>query len=246
MKPEGKPIKEGKAKILYAKDDKTLLMKFKDTLTALDGLKRDQMPSKGKYNSVMSARLLQELARNGVPTHFVSLPEPGLMEVRRVEIIPVEVVCRNITMGSIVKRLPLKQGVKLKTPVIEFYLKNDALHDPWINEDHIALLNLATEKEMKEIKRLTLKANSVLSKFLSGRGLLVADFKLEFGRLDGGLVVADEITCDSMRILDSEAFSQGKLVEYDKQVFRDGGGPDAIKRAYDEAFRRIVGREPDF
>ncbi len=246
MEFPGKPLKEGKAKILYAKDDRTLLMKFKDDLTALDGLKHDHMASKGLYNSVVSAHLLRVLEERGVPTHFISLPEPGVMEVKRVDIVPVEVVCRNVATGSMVKRLPVKPGLVLKTPVMEFYLKNDALHDPWINEDHIFLLNLATEGELKRIRALALKANAALAEFMSSRGLILADLKLEFGRIDADLVVADEITCDSMRIFDADAFSRGRMVEYDKQIFRDGGSPDEVKRAYDEAYRRIVGGRPPF
>ncbi len=246
MELPDKIMKEGKAKIIYEKDDKTLWMRFKDDLTALDGLKRDRMPSKGKYNSVITAHLLTMIADAGIPTHFVSLVEPGLMEVRRVEIIPVEAVLRNIATGSIVKRLPLKAGARLKNPVIEFYLKDDALHDPWINDDHIAILGLATPEELDKIRSLTLEVNGILTEYFSSRGLVLADFKLEFGRLDGGLVLADEITPDTMRIFDAEAFSEDRLVEYDKQIFRDGGGPDEIRGAYNEAFRRIVGEEPSF
>lgn len=246
MQLPDKVIKEGKAKILYEKDDRTILMKFKDDLTALDGLKHDQMPSKGKYNSVMTAHLLKELTKAGIPTHFVSLIEPGLMEVKRVDIIPIEAVLRNVATGSIVKRLPLEPGKSLKIPIIEFYLKDDALHDPWLNDDHVALLELATPDEVEEIRNLTRKVNAFLSDYFASRGLVLADFKLEFGRLDGQLILADEITCDTMRIFDAEAFSQGKLVEYDKQIFRDGGTPEEIRNAYNEAFRRIVGEEPSF
>jgi phosphoribosylaminoimidazole-succinocarboxamide synthase len=246
MKLPDVPIAEGKAKTLYAKDDETLLMKFRDDLTALDGLKHDQMRSKGKYNSVISARLLEEIARSGVPTHFISLIEPGLMEVKRVRIIPVEVVLRNVAAGSIVKRLKLEQGNRLDTPVIEFYLKEDELHDPWLNDDHVALLGLATAEELAKMRELTLKVNSILLKFFGDRGLVLADFKLEFGRLGDGLVLADEITCDSMRIFDAPAFAEGQLVEYDKQIFRDGGTQEEVERAYGEAYRRIVGEEPPF
>ena len=239
-------FKEGKAKVIYQKEGGTLLMKFKDDLTALDGLKHDQMPSKGKYNSVMTAHLLKLVQDAGVPTHFISLHEPGLMEVQQVEIIPVEAVLRNVATGSMVKRLPLKSGTKLETPVIEFYLKDDALHDPWINDDHIQTLGLAAPEELEEIRVLTRKVNAILVDYFTSRGLVLADFKLEFGRFNGRLILADEITPDTMRIFDADAFAKGELVEYDKQIFRDGGSPDDIRAAYDEAFRRIVGEEPSF
>jgi phosphoribosylaminoimidazole-succinocarboxamide synthase len=239
-------FKEGKAKIIYEKSADTLLMKFKDDLTALDGLKHDQMPSKGKYNSVITAHLLEVVAGAGIPTHFVSLPEPGLMEVRKVEIIPVECVLRNVATGSIVRRLPIEAGSKLPKPVTEFYLKDDALHDPWINDDHIAMLGLATPEELAEMRSLTLKVNSVLEPYFASRGLVLADFKLEFGRLGEKIILADEITPDTMRVFDAEEFAKGNLVEYDKQIFRDGGTPDEIRAAYYEAFKRIVGEEPSF
>jgi phosphoribosylaminoimidazole-succinocarboxamide synthase len=246
MKLPDKVMKEGKAKVIYEKEDGNLLMKFKDDLTALDGLKHDQMPSKGKYNSVMTAHLLKLVADAGIPTHLVSLLEPGLMEVKKVEIIPVEAVLRNVATGSMVRRLPLEAGSRLPSPVIEFYLKDDALHDPWINDDHVRILGLATAEELKRIRELTLKVNDVLLDYFASKGLVLADFKLEFGRLGGDLVLADEITPDTMRIFDAKEFEKGRLVEYDKQIFRDGGSPEDIKAAYDEAFRRIVGEEPPF
>jgi len=246
LKLPDKLLREGKAKVLYEKEDGSVLMKFKDDLTALDGLKHDQMPSKGKYNSVISATLLKLLSQEGVPTHFISLLEPGLMHVKKVEIIPIEVVLRNVATGSMVKRLPVERGRRLSPPVMEFYLKNDALHDPWINDDHVVLLGLATREELATIRDLTQKANRVLSDFFASRGLVLADFKLEFGRAGEELLVADEITCDSMRIFDADAFSKGELVEYDKQVFRDGGTAEDVRKAYDEAYVRIVGEEPSF
>lgn len=239
-------FKEGKAKVIYMMDGGNLLMKFKDDLTALDGLKHDQMPSKGKYNSVITAHLLKLVQEAGVQTHLIELHEPGLIEVMNVEIIPVEAVLRNVATGSIVRRLPLEAGSKLESPIIEFYLKNDALHDPWINDDHIQMLGLATREELQEIRDLTKKVNSILKEYFAKRGLVLADFKLEFGRSDGKLILADEITPDTMRIFDAEAFERGELVEYDKQIFRDGGSPDEIRAAYNEAFRRIVGEEPSF
>ncbi len=239
-----KVMKEGKAKIIYEKEDGNLLMKFKDDLTALDGLKHDQMPSKGKYNSVMTAHLLKLVAEAGIPNHFIALLEPGLMEVKKVEIIPVEAVLRNVATGSIVRRLPLEAGSKLPFPIIEFYLKDDALHDPWINDDHVRILGLATAEELQRIRELTLKVNDVLLGYFASKGLVLADFKLEFGRLGGDLILADEITPDTMRIFDAREFEKGELVEYDKQIFRDGGSPEDVKAAYDEAFRRIVGEEP--
>jgi phosphoribosylaminoimidazole-succinocarboxamide synthase len=241
-----KKIKEGKAKILYEEDDNKIVMKFKDDLTALDGKKHDTMATKGKYNSVISATLLKEVDANGVPTHFIGLREPGVMEVKKVEIIPVEVVLRNIATGSMARRLPLEPGTELEEPVTEFYLKDDELHDPWLNDDHVMMLELATREEMDVMRELAGKVNVILSKFFKERGLILADFKLEFGRSDDELILADEITPDTMRLFDAQAFSEGRLVEYDKQVFRDGGTPADVKRAYDEAYEKIVGTEPDF
>jgi len=246
MEKLGTPIKEGKAKILFRTDEGTILMRFKDDLTALDGLKHDQMAAKGKYNSVISARLLEQLESEGIATHLIRLVEPGLMEVRQVEMIPIEVVYRNVAMGSIVRRLGLTPGTRFTDPVVEYYLKSDELHDPWINEDHIILLGLASREELARIRDLTIKVNDALSRFLDGRGLVLADFKVEFGRLDGELLVADEITCDSMRLLDKDAFSQGSIVEYDKQIFRDGGSKEEVANAYRNAYKRIVGEDPPF
>lgn len=246
MEDKNTQLKEGKAKILYETDSGEILMKFKDDLTALDGKKHDLMATKGKYNSVITATLMKEVDDNGVPTHFISLLEPGLMKVKKLDIIPVEVVLRNIATGSMARRLPLENGEQLEDPVIEFYLKDDELHDPWLNDDHIVLMDLATRDELQRMRELTLKVNAILSDFFQDRDLVLADFKLEFGRENGDLFLGDEITCDTMRLFDSQEFSKGNLVEYDKQVFRDGGSPEDVKRAYDEAYERIVGEKPSF
>ena len=226
-------IYEGKAKILYTtKRPHLLIQYFKDDATAFDAAKRGTILEKGIYNNKISERLFRLLKENGIPTHFVKLLNDREMAVRKVEIVPVEVTVRNIVAGGMSKLLALEEGIKLERPVLEYHYKNDALHDPLINDDHIIALKIATEKEIKKIKKLSLKINDVLKEFFAKVNITLVDFKLEFGRFKGKILLADEISPDTCRFWDS---TTGEKLDKDR-FRRDLGN---VEGAYQEIYKRV-------
>ncbi|MBI4246659.1 MAG: phosphoribosylaminoimidazolesuccinocarboxamide synthase [Candidatus Rokubacteria bacterium] len=225
---------EGKAKIVYATSRPGLIIQyFKDDATAFNALKRGTIVGKGVVNNRMSATLFQRLGRAGVPTHYVATLSDREMLCRRLSIIRIETIVRNVVAGSLAKRTGLVEGTPVKAPIVELYYKSDPLGDPMINEDHVRMLKLATPAELGWIRRMALRVNGVLRPHLGRRGLLLVDFKLEFGRAGGKLYLGDEISPDTCRLWDAK--TRAKL---DKDRFRqDLGG---VEDAYQEVYRRVV------
>jgi len=209
---------EGKAKVIYQTDDPDkLIAYFKDSATAFDALKKATIEGKGVLNNKIASFFFELLNREGIPTHFIKQISDREMLVYRVEIIPVEVVVRNIAAGSIVKRLGIEEKTEFKPPLIEFYLKNDELHDPIICKEHVLVMKLASEDEIEKMRELALKVNEILGQFLKEHGILLVDFKLEFGRRpDGSIVVADEISPDTCRLWDKKT---GEKLDKDRFRF---------------------------
>ena len=227
---------EGKAKKVFATDDPNLvIVSYKDDATALDGLKKGTIAGKGAINNRMSNYIMKLLAKNGVPTHFVEELNDRETLVKKVSIVPLEVIIRNISAGSFAKRYGVEEGIVFAEPTIEFSYKNDDLHDPLINSYHALALGLATKEEIDTIKKMAFKVNEVMKEYFKGLGVTLVDFKLEFGRLpDGTVVLADEISPDTCRFWDSK--TNEKL---DKDRFRrDMGG---VEDAYNEMMRRVFG-----
>jgi len=226
---------EGKAKRIFTieGEEDICLQEFKDDATAFDGIKKDTINDKGVLNNEISSVIFEYLNKKGIPTHFIKKVSENEMLVKKVEIILVEVVCRNIAAGSLVKRLGFKEGEVLKKPLVEYYFKNDELHDPIFTEDHIYAMELATNSEMKIIKEYAEKINELLTQFFIERGLKLVDFKLEFGRdKDGNIILADEISPDTCRLWDSK--TNKKL---DKDRFRFDLGE--VEESYKEIKKRI-------
>ena len=226
---------EGKAKKVYATDDENLLIvSYKDDATAFNGLKKGTIAGKGIINNRMSNRLMQMLEQHGVPTHFVQELSERDTLVKKVSIVPLEVIIRNLSAGSFSKRYGVEEGIVFAEPTIEFSYKNDALGDPLINEYHALALGLATREEIGTIKRLAFRVNELLKARFLRMNITLVDFKLEFGRLnDGTIVLADEISPDTCRFWD--ATTHEKL---DKDRFRrDLGG---VEDAYNEVMRRLT------
>jgi phosphoribosylaminoimidazole-succinocarboxamide synthase len=227
---------EGKAKKVYATEDEQLvIVSYKDDATALDGLKKGSISGKGVINNKMSNYLMQILEKEGVPTHFVEELNERETVVKKVSIVPLEVIIRNISAGSFAKRYGVEEGIVFAEPTIEFSYKNDDLHDPLINSYHALALGLATKQEIETIKSMAFKVNSVLKDYFLKLNVKLVDFKLEFGRLaDGSIVLADEISPDTCRFWDAD--TNEKL---DKDRFRrDMGG---VEDAYNEMMRRVFG-----
>jgi phosphoribosylaminoimidazole-succinocarboxamide synthase len=227
---------EGKAKIVYATSDPKLVIQyFKDDATAFNALKRGTILGKGVVNNRMSATLFQRLAKAGVPTHYVETLSDREMLCRRLDIIKIETIVRNVVAGSLAKRTGLEEGTSIAQPIVELYLKSDPLGDPMINDDHVRMLKLASPAELAWIKRTALKVNAVLRPYMLKRDLILVDFKLEFGRGAGKkLYLGDEISPDTCRLWDRA--TREKL---DKDRFRrDLGG---VEDAYQEVYRRLVG-----
>ena len=227
-------IYEGKAKRVYATDDPELLIvDYKDDATAFNGEKRGTIVGKGVINTQLSNRLMRRLEQAGVPTHFVEELSERETLVRRVEIVPLEVIVRNRSAGSFSKRYGVEEGRVFDAPTIEFSYKNDALGDPLINSSHVIALGLAAPEELELIRRYAFRVNEVLSALWASRGITLVDFKLEFGRLaDGTIVLADEISPDTCRLWDS---ATGKKLDKDR-FRRDLGG---VEDAYAEVMRRL-------
>ncbi len=227
-------IYEGKAKRVYATDEAELLIvDYKDDATAFNGEKRGTIVGKGVINNQMSNRLMRRLEQAGVPTHFVEELSERETLVRRVEIVPLEVIVRNRSAGSFSKRYGVEEGRVFDAPTIECSYKNDALGDPLINSSHVIALGLAAPEELELIRRYAFRVNEVLSALWASRGITLVDFKLEFGRLaDGTIVLADEISPDTCRLWDS---ATGKKLDKDR-FRRDLGG---VEDAYAEVMRRL-------
>jgi phosphoribosylaminoimidazole-succinocarboxamide synthase len=228
---------EGKAKIVYATSRPDLVIQyFKDDATAFNALKRGTIVGKGVVNNQMSATLFQLLGRRGVPTHYVATLSEREMLCRKLDIIKIETIVRNSVAGSLAKRTGLPEGTDVTEPIVELYYKSDPLGDPMLNDDHVAMLKLATAAELAWMKRTARRINAVLRPHLRKLGLLLVDFKLEFGRAGRTLYLGDEISPDTCRLWD--ASTRQKL---DKDRFRqDLGG---VEDAYQEVYRRVVERE---
>ncbi|MGE5416160.1 MAG: phosphoribosylaminoimidazolesuccinocarboxamide synthase [Acidobacteriota bacterium] len=228
-------IYEGKAKRLYTTDDPELaIVEYKDDATAFDGTKRGTIESKGMVNNKTSALLFAHLEQQGIITHMHEYIDERHMVVKRVDIVPVEMVVRNTVAGSLSKRLGIDEGVKLPKTIVEMYYKNDDLHDPMINEDHAVALDWATRDELAEMKEMALKINQLLIPFFAKANLDLIDYKLEFGRFKGKIILADEISPDTCRLWDID--TKEKL---DKDRFRRDLGKE--KEAYLEVLRRLEG-----
>lgn len=225
---------EGKAKKVYSTDCADyVIVSYKDDATALDGLKKGTITGKGSINNRMSNYLMQKLEEHGIRTHYVRELSDRETVVKKVSIVPLEVIIRNISAGSFAKKYGVEEGIVFDEPTIEFSYKNDALHDPMLNQYHAIALKLATKEEIAEIKETAFKINEILKKFFADIGVKLVDFKLEFGKLpDGTIVLADEISPDTCRFWDAE--TNEKL---DKDRFRrDLGGTE---QAYEEMMSRV-------
>lgn len=227
---------EGKAKILYATDNpQQVIQYFKDDATAFNAQKRGTITDKGVMNCAISSRIFQELEKIGVPTHFLNHKSDREMLVRRLQIVPIEVVVRNVIAGSLSKRMGRPEGEELPQAIVELYYKDDALGDPMINDDHVFGFNLATPGELSSIRRLALQVNDYLKLFFDRLGIRLVDFKLEFGRDETGkLVLGDEITPDGCRLWDKATNEK-----MDKDRFRrDLGG---VEEAYQRVYQLVTG-----
>jgi phosphoribosylaminoimidazole-succinocarboxamide synthase len=229
---------EGKAKRIFSTDDEqTVLIEYKDSATAFNGQKKADITGKGRLNNEITSLLFLKLQEQGIPSHFIKRISETEQLVKRVTIIPLEVVVRNIAAGSLSKRLGIEEGKELTKPLVEFYLKNDDLGDPLLTNDHIDELNIATKEELTILKEKALKINTVLSSFFTELGINLIDFKLEFGKdHDGQILLADEISPDTCRLWDKK--TNEKL---DKDVFRRDLG--SLTEAYENILARLGGKQ---
>ena len=227
---------EGKAKKVFATDDpNVVLVDYKDDATAFNGLKKGTIQGKGVINNRVTNFLMKMLEKNGIPTHFIEEISDRETLVKKVTIVPLEVIVRNIAAGSLSKRLGLSEGTKLKKTVLEYCYKNDDLGDPMVNEYHIAAMGWVSDEDLKKIAEYSFKINQLLSAYLKDLNIELIDFKLEFGKTqDGQLVLADEISPDTCRFWDSTTHEK-----LDKDRFRrDLGG---VEDAYQEIMKRLMG-----
>jgi len=226
---------EGKAKKLFSTEDEDILIQeFKDDATAFNGLKKDKIAHKGEMNNQISVAIFEHLKSRGIPSHFIQKISENEMLVKKVSIFKIEVVCRNIAAGSLVKKFGLKEGTKLEHPLIEFYLKSDELGDPLFSEEHIIAMKFADKNDIAVIKKMTFAINEILIRFFSERGIDLVDFKLEFGKTKfGNIILADEISPDTCRLWDSKT---GKKLDKDRFRFDLG----EVEEAYLEIKKRVV------
>jgi phosphoribosylaminoimidazole-succinocarboxamide synthase len=223
----------GKAKSVYLTDDEDfVILSFRDDTSAFDGEKVEQLSRKGEVNNKFNAFIMDYLKEAGVPTHFEKRLNANESLVKSMKMIPVECVVRNVASGSLCRRLGVEDGLELNPPVFEFFLKNDALHDPMINEYHIETFGWAKTEDVATMKELTFKVNDALKKLFTDAGMILVDYKLEFGLFKGKVVLGDEFSPDGCRLWDAE--TRKKL---DKDRFRQGLG--GVIEAYEEVARRI-------
>lgn len=224
---------EGKAKKVYDTDTPgVVIVDYKDDATAFNGQKKGTITGKGVVNNRMSNFMFQKLEKQGVPTHFIRELSDRETAVKKVEIVPVEVIVRNIAAGSLAKRLGLEEGTALKAPVLEFCYKNDDLGDPMINISHAVAIGIATKDELDQIAQMAYKVNEIMVEYFKSVKVILVDFKIEFGRCDGKIILADEISPDTCRFWDADT-----MEKLDKDRFRrDMGG---VEEAYAEMMKRL-------
>ncbi|MEH7251689.1 phosphoribosylaminoimidazolesuccinocarboxamide synthase [Neobacillus niacini] len=229
---------EGKAKRIFKTDDEqVVLIEYKDSATAFNGQKKADITGKGRLNNEITSLLFLKLKDQGIPSHFIKRISETEQLVKKVTIIPLEVVVRNVAAGSLSKRLGIEEGKGLTKPLVEFYLKNDDLGDPILTTDHIYELNIATKEELNILKEKALQINTVLSSFFTELGINLIDFKLEFGKdVEGEILLADEISPDTCRLWDKK--TNEKL---DKDVFRRDLG--SLTEAYETILARLGGKQ---
>ena len=229
---------EGKAKKVYATDDENLyIVSYKDDATAFNGLKKGTIVGKGVVNNRMSNLCMQMLEKSGIPTHFVKELSDRDTLVKKVSIVPLEVIIRNISAGSFAKRYGVEEGIVFSEPTIEFSYKNDDLGDPLINRYHALALELASKEEIQTIESMAFRINTLLKEYFKTLGITLVDFKLEFGKTaDGNIVLADEISPDTCRFWDIKT---GEKLDKDR-FRRDMGG---VEDAYREVMRRVMGEK---
>jgi len=234
MLKQKKLLYAGKAKTVYRTDTKgKLIVEFRDDITAFDGGKKDVLKNKGSYNAEVSAFFFRYLEENGIKTHFVKMLDPRHMVVHELEMIPLEVIVRNLAAGSIVRNYPFKEGTKLNPPVIVIDYKDDSRHDPMLNDDLIVALKIATPQELRKIKKVALEVNRLLVKSLAAQGITLVDFKIEFGRKGRSICLGDEVSMDSMRLWDKKT---GESL--DKDVYRFNKGD--VMATYNRVATRIT------
>ena len=224
---------EGKAKKVFTTEDPdVLIVDYKDDATAFDGQKKGTIVGKGAINNRMTNHIFKLLVKVGVPTHYIEELSDRETAVKRVEIVPLEVIIRNISAGSFAKKMGMEEGIVFKRPTLEFSYKNDDLHDPFINSYYALSLELATEEEIALIEKYAFKVNEVMKKYFDSLGIDLVDFKIEFGRYKGQIILADEVSPDTCRLWDKETHEK-----LDKDRFRRDMGN--VEDAYNEVFRRL-------
>ena len=224
---------EGKAKKVFTTEDPdVLIVSYKDDATAFDGQKKGTIVGKGAINNRMTNHIFKLFEAEGVPTHLIEELNDRETAVKKVEIVPLEVIIRNFSAGSFAKKMGMEEGIELKCPTLEFSYKNDDLHDPFINSYYALALELATREEMDAISRYAFKVNEVMRKYFAGLGIELIDFKIEFGRYHGEIILADEVSPDTCRLWDKETHEK-----LDKDRFRRDLGN--VEDAYEEVFRRL-------
>ncbi|MBR6023524.1 MAG: phosphoribosylaminoimidazolesuccinocarboxamide synthase [Methanobrevibacter sp.] len=229
-------INSGKVKSVFntEKDDEVII-EFRDDMTAGDGARKEVMNKKGAYNAIISAKIFKVLEENGIETQFIDLPEENVMLAKKLEMIPIEVIVRNIATGSLVRRYPIEDGKKLDPPIVEMDYKDDEYHDPMLNRSLIRALDIATDEEVDILTEKALKINDILTEFFKDAGIILVDYKVEFGKdKDGNIILGDEISPDGCRLWDAET-----LEMLDKELFRKGKDSEVMD-AYIEVYNRII------
>lgn len=232
-------INSGKVKSVYnSTDEDKVIIEFRDDMTAGDGERKEVMNNKGAYNAVISAKIFKVLEEKGIETQFIDLPEPNVMIAKKLEMIPIEVIVRNIATGSLVRKYPIEDGTRLDPPIVQMDFKDDEYHDPMLNRSIIKALGIATDEEIEILIEKALKINDILTEFFKDAGIILVDYKVEFGKdKDGNILLGDEISPDGCRLWDSET-----LEMLDKELFRKGKD-DEVMDAYIEVYNRIIPEE---
>lgn len=228
------PLYEGKAKSVYQTENPDeLRVVFRNDMTAFNGVKHDQFENKGRFNATASEFFMRLLEEKGVSTHFISRPDPDTMIVKKLQMIPLEVIVRNVAAGSMVKKYPIQEGTALNPPVVAIDYKDDERGDPMINDEIIFALGILNPEELVTVKKAALRINEILSAFFDEYGIRLVDFKLEFGKAKGAILLGDEISMDSMRLWDKKTGES-----FDKDVYRFEKGD--VMTAYRRVLERII------